>query len=33
MGWGPGEAPVLSATRPAAELHAEILDRVLKILG
>lgn len=29
----PGEGTVLSATRPAAELHAEILDRVLKILA
>ncbi len=32
-GMGPGEGMLLSATRPAAELHAEILDRVLKILG
>jgi dTMP kinase len=31
-GKGPGEGTVLSATRPAAELHAEILDRVLQIL-
>jgi dTMP kinase len=31
-GIGPGEGTVLSATRPAAELHAEILDRVLQIL-